>query len=212
MILYRPDGLPFETSLKSKPRHCFLITRLGKPIPEVATEIRETIKNICEQYDYKVIDASTEITGKDFLLKIWKLIASTPLSIGIHHDAFPVQTTMNIYYELGMARSMGKETMIVKLPNSLHPSDLNRDEYIEYTKSFESDFSKFLKHIDEQADYYETMAEQLENNPLLSIDYLKRAYLITGDQKLKQKVKKLLKSANLKDRAKNSVEILAAKF
>jgi hypothetical protein len=32
------------------------------------------------------------------------------------------------------------------------------------------------------------MANELEQNPLLAIDYLKRAYLITGEQKYKSKI------------------------
>ena len=56
------------------------------------------------------------------------------------------------------------------------------------------------------------MADQLESNPVLSIDYLKRAFLITGDIRLRKKASKLLHEAGLEDRAKNSVEQLAASF
>lgn len=212
MIFYRPDGTPFDTSLKSKPRQCFLITRLGAQLPNEAIIMRKSITRVCRKYGYKLIDATIEVTGRDFLLKIWQLIASTPLSVGICHHEFPLQTIMNIYYELGMARAMGKETMIVKSTNSQHPSDLVRDEYIEFNKNFETAFSKFLSHVDEQAEHYENMAEQLENNPLLSIDYLRRAFLISGDAKLRRKAQSVLEKAGLEGRAKNSVEMLAAKF
>jgi len=100
----------------------------------------------------------------------------------------------------------------VKIDRAIHPRDLVRDEYIEFGKNFNVEFSKFLDHVDEQAEYYETMAEQLENNPLLAIDYLKRAYLITGDAKLKRRAIALLKNAKLESRAKDSVEMLAVKF
>lgn len=212
MILYQPDGSPNVIPLKSKPRTCFLITRLGRPMPKQAIKMREAVTKICHQYNYKVIDAAIEVTGRDFLLKIWRLIASTPISIAISHEEFPLPTIMNIYYELGIARTLGKETMIVKSIQAIHPSDLVRDEYIIFGKNFNTEFSKFLDHVDEQAEYYEIMAEQLENNPLLSIDYLKRAYLITGDAKLKNRAMALLKNAKLKNRAKDSVEMLAVKF
>lgn len=212
MILYQPDGSPNVTPLKSKPRTCFLITRLGRPMPKQAIKMRESVTKICHQYDYNVIDAAIEVTGRDFLLKIWRLIASTPISVAISHEEFPLPTIMNIYYELGIARTLGKETMIVKSIQAIHPSDLVRDEYIEFSKNFDAEFSKFLDHVDEQAEYYEVMAEQLENNPLLSIDYLKRAYLITGVAKLKNRAMALLKNAKLKGRAKDSVEMLAVKF
>lgn len=212
MILYQPDGLPNTTPISSKPRTCFLITRLGSPIPKQAIKIRESITKICKKRNYQTIDASVEVTGKDFLLKIWRLIASTPISIAINLEEFSLPTIMNIYYELGIARTMGKETMIVKSPQAIHPSDLFRDEYIEFNKDFDSRFSKFFDHVDEQAEYYETMAEQLENNPLLSIDYLRRAYLITGEAKLKKRAESLLKEAQLKGRSKDSVEMLSVKF
>jgi len=181
-------------------------------MPRQAKKMRESVTKICDQYDYKVIDASVEVTGRDFLLKIWRLIASTSISVAISHEEFPLPTIMNIYYELGIARTLGKETMIVKSIQAIHPSDLVRDEYIEFGKTFDADFSKFLDHVDKQAEYYEIMAEQLENNPLLSIDYLRRAYLITGDEKLQSRARALLRDAKLKGRAKDSVEMLAVKF
>ena len=44
------------------------------------------------------------------------------------------------------------------------------------------------------------------------MDYLKRAYLITGEAHLKNKVRAVLKDASLQGRAKNSVESLYSTF
>jgi hypothetical protein len=41
---------------------------------------------------------------------------------------------------------------------------------------------------------------------------LKRAYLITGDENYKHKGQEVLTLADVKDRARNSVELLAAMF
>jgi len=79
-----------------------------------------------------VIDASTQITGRDFLLKIWKQIAAAPLAIGVCHENIPITTQSNIYYELGVAQALGKETIIVKSPKADIPSDFVRTEYLEY--------------------------------------------------------------------------------
>jgi hypothetical protein len=167
---------------------------------------------VCRKKKYKVIDATVKVTGRDFLFKIWNLIATTPVSVGVCHESFPKPTLMNIYYELGMARAMGKETVIVKSAKAKHPSDLVRDEYIEFNDDFAANFSNFLDQLDEVADSYETMADALERNPLLAIDFLRRAYLITGDSYLKRKINKLVKEANFDHRAKNSVEILMSKI
>ena len=79
MIIYNPlDGLALTSFIPSKPRYCFLMTRLGKPISAEVIQMRASITTICEEYGYTVIDASTEVTGRDYLLKIWKQIAATP--------------------------------------------------------------------------------------------------------------------------------------
>ena len=66
--------------------------------------------------------------------------------------------------------------------------------------------------VSEQAEYYELLADQLEKNPVLALDYLKRAYLIKGDNTLKDKATRIVESAGLEERAANSVELLAASF
>lgn len=158
------------------------------------------------------MDASTDITGRDFLLKIWKQIAASPLSVGICHEEMPQKTLLNIFYEIGVAQALGKETLIIKSPSIVIPSDFVRTEYITFDAKFKANFSKYLLGLDAQADFYETVADNLEKNPVLSLDYLRRAFLIKGDPKIRMKASSVLKDPSLKDRAKNSVELLAASF
>ena len=66
MIIYNADGMPLETFIKSKPRHCFLITKLGFPIPKEAEVIKKLIVKICKSKKYEVIDANVKVTGRDF--------------------------------------------------------------------------------------------------------------------------------------------------
>lgn len=213
MIVYNPlDGDAFTTSIPSNPRHCFLMTRIGHPIPEEVEEIRRIVTEICNEFDYKVIDAATTITGRDFLLKIWKLIASTPLSVAIVCKDLSMNTLGNIYYEIGVAQALGKETVIVKSQGVKVPSDFVRTEYIEFNGDFHRNFTAYFQTLIRQAEHYELVADQLERNPILAIDYLKRAFLIKGDTRLREKARQLLNEARLEDRAKNSVEILAATF
>lgn len=213
MIIYNPtEGTPFTGPISSCPRHCFLMTRLGSPIPKMVDEIREEITECCAEYDYDVIDAGTRVTGRDFLVKIWKMIASAPLAVGVVHEDMPAKTMANIYYELGVAQALGKETVIVKSPNAEVPSDFVRTEYIPYDRNFANSFKKYLHSLLEQADYYETLGDQLDRDPVLAIDYYKRAYLIAGDSRLKSKVLDLMKTAGLEERATNSVEHIAASF
>ena len=213
MIIYSPlDGDAITSLVQSKPRHCFLMTRLGKMIPAGVQTMRGAITAACAESGYKVIDASARVTGRDFLLKIWKEIAASPLAVGIVHEEIPESSQANIYYELGVAQALGKETVLVKSVGSKIPSDFVRTEYIEFDVDFDAKFATFLSGVFEQADHYETVALQLERNPILAMDYLRRAYLITGNAKYQEKAKSLLKSSGLKQRAANSIELLAASF
>lgn len=213
MIIYNPtDGDAITSPVQSCPKQCFLMTRLGKPVPKPLEEIRHAVTECCREIDYEVIDASSKVTGRDFLLKIWKLIAATPLSIGICHEEIPASTQANIYYELGVAQALGKETLIVKSAGMDVPSDFVRTEYVEYGGDFKRKFIAYLNSLFEQADHYELVADQLDRNPLLALDYLKRAYLITGDQRIRTKAHALLDDAELENRAQNSVEVIAQSF
>ena len=213
MIIYSPlDGLPLPHNVRSHVKHCFLMTRLGNPIPPMVVKMRAAVEECCASYDYSVIDAQARVTGRDFLLKIWKLIASTPLSVGIVHEDIPESTQANIYYEIGVAQALGKETVIIKSPEAKIPSDLVRTEYIEFDDNFDEKFNAYFDSIFEQASYYEVVADQLEKNPILALDYLKRAYLIKGDDALKDKASNVVESAGLEERATNSVELQAASF
>lgn len=102
--------------------------------------------------------------------------------------------------------------MIIKTPRTRVPSDLVRTEYIVFDNQFENSFSKYLDSFFSQAGHYETVADQLEKNPLLAIDYLRRAYLISGDASLREKARNEFSTAGIKERAKNSVETLLANF
>lgn len=92
------------------------------------------------------------------------------------------------------------------------PSDFIRTEYIDYKPDFEKRFSSYLNNIIEQAEYYEKVSDQLDRDPILSIDYLKRSFLITGDKRLKAKASNLRDGAGIEQRAANSVEHLLSTF
>ena len=213
MIIYSPlDGEALTSAIPSRPRQCFLMTRLGGDVPAGVEAMRTAVTRLCRSVDYKVIDAHSQVTGRDFLMKIWKLIASTPLSVGVCHEEIPPNTQMNIYYELGVAQALGKETLVVKSPGATLPSDFVRTEYVGFEDGFDAKFTKYMKSLWAQADHYELVADQLDRNPVLAIDYLKRAFLISGDDRLRAKADELVRNEGLSGRARNSVELLAAAF
>jgi hypothetical protein len=213
VIIYSPiDGDVINNSIKFRPKHCFLITQLGKTKPALVADIQKSIKKCCQSFEYEVIDAGAETTGRDFLLKIWKLIESVPICVVIIHEDIPVKTQANLYYELGVAQALGKETIIIKTPKAEIPSDFNRTEYIEFNAEFEINFKKFLQATQRQAIHYEELSELLEKDPILAIDYLKRAFLITNNKNYQSYTKEILKTIDTGNRAKNSIEYFSAAF
>lgn len=208
MIIYSPlDGEAITSSIPIVPKRCFLMTRLGEPIPKQVACIRQVVTYLCKKKGLEVIDANSQVTGRDFLLKIWKLIASSPLSIGICHEETPISTQLNIYYELGVAQALGNETLVIRSPKAEMPSNFVRTEYIEFDRHFEASFTKFLISLHTQAEHYERLADQLERSPILAIDYLKRAFLISGDDRLTEKIESLMEKAGLKIGVGSSVEV-----
>lgn len=212
MIYYRPtDGDPLSGPIKYRPRTCFLMTQLGSPSDKVLA-IRQHLEKIFSEFDIELVDANSTVTGKDFLLKIWNLILAVPLGVAIIDENMGPGTLCNIFYELGLLQAYGKESIVIKTEAATIPSDFVRTEYVKYDKDFEGRMRKFLNEFLGQADYYETVADQVEKNPLLSVDFLRRAYLISGKKELKAKARRLKSAVAHPDRARNSVETLLVNF
>ncbi|NQS90724.1 hypothetical protein HQ584_13155 [Patescibacteria group bacterium] len=194
MILYSPiDGDVYGKRIQYKPKTCFIATQLAKPIPKEVKNIRNTLYKYLKIRRIKAIDANSKVTGRDFLIKIWENVIAVPLGIAIVTDELPIKTLENIFYEIGLLQAFGKETLIIKMEKVPVPSDFVRTEYIDYDRSFKFKINKYIDTFFELADHYYLMAEQLEKDPLLAIDYLERAYLIKKSKKCKEKIKEIFK-------------------
>lgn len=161
------------------------MTKIGEPIPDDVKAIRDDLESILDELNFQHIDASHYVTGRDFLLKIWQLIVSVPIGIAIIGDSLTAQTMANVFYEIGLMHAIGKETIVLKTQHARVPSDFVRTEYVTHDGGFENRIRSYFDTIQELAEHYFTVAKQLEANPALSIDYMKRSYLITGDESIK---------------------------
>jgi hypothetical protein len=188
------------------------MTQLGGDISQEVKDLREEVYHEANSHQFRMIDADSETTGQDFLQKIWRMIVSVPVGIAIVHQDMPSRTLLNIFYEIGLMQAYGKRTVIVKTANAEVPSDFVRTEYIEQGSHFRRRLRQFFESLLGYADYCGQVAEQLENNPVLSIDYYRRAYLLTADDYWRDQARDVFDSAGLKDRAKNSVEAQLASF
>ena len=213
MILYDPtSGNAVTTPTVVRPRTCFLMSKMGEDAPPVVSQIRARLSSLLAEADFGLIDASTVTTGKDFLRKIWDLLVSVPIGIAVVNRDMPPSTLGNIFYELGMMQALGKDTLVIKEPGATIPSDFVRTEYVLYDERFDERIRAFLKSVLEGAEYLALVAEQVDRNPLLSIDCYRRAFLLTGDEEYCRRADALLASGEIGERAKNSVEFLAAGF
>lgn len=183
MITYNHDREVITDFISYEPRSCFIMTQLGLPVSDSLTKIRTDLTTELSKRSIKELDANSYIKGKDFLSKIWRQVVAVPMGIAIVTKEMKVSTISNIFYEIGVLNALGKETIVIKTKDFIIPSDFIRTEYIEYDDKFSGKINNFLDQVFDLADHYEIMGESLEANPLLTIDYYKRAYLITGDKK-----------------------------
>jgi len=102
--------------------------------------------------------------------------------------------------------------MVVVGENTDVPSDLMRTEYIPYDQGFDKSFAQFLHEYEQLSGFYETISEQLDNNPVLAMDYLRRSFLISGDEAVRSRAQAIVDQGNFDGRARNSVEVLLASF
>ena len=93
--------------------------------------------------------------------------------------------------------ALGKETLVIKTPTCKVPSDFVRTEYIQYDDDFSTNLKKYFENVLGIAEYYSIFAEQVKQNPLLSIDYYKRSYLITGKEKFRKAARTIYGSGYL---------------
>jgi len=165
VILYNPiDGEVAPRKPSLRPRSCFIMTKLGQPVPDDVARIRRALKRQLARRRIAPIDADSIVTGRDFLVKIWELIVGSPLGIAIVSAELSTATMANIFYEIGVLHALGKETLVIRTPNAPVPSDFVRTEYIEYdARDFSPRFRRFLDRFAEQARHYEAMADSLEN-------------------------------------------------
>lgn len=194
MIFYNHDREVITDFISFEPRSCFIMTQLGNPLPKELDQIRLDLVAELTHRKIRELDANSYIKGKDYLNKIWRQVLAVPMGIAIITKDMPISTISNIFYEVGVLNALGKETIVIKSKDFKIPSDFIRTEYIEYDENFKEKINKFLDQVEELADHYEIMGESLESNPILAIDYYKRAYLITGDPKFFRKTEDIKKN------------------
>lgn len=213
MIVYRlTDGDAHTVPIATRCRTCFLMTHLGESVPEEVVAIRDRVERVFRAGGFDVIDANSITTGRDFLHKIWEIIVSVPVGVAIIPRKMRPTTLANVFYEVGVMQALGKETLVVKAPGAKVPSDFVRTEYVTANASLEMKLTAFIKSLQAQEAHYGRVGGLVENNPLLALDYFRRAYLLSGDAEWQEQAVTLVQATDLSERATDSVEMLLASF
>lgn len=193
------SGDVYYRRISYMPRTCLVMTQLKKPIPAQVKTIRGRLDGVLRNRGIETIDAGSYVTGRDFSDKIWGMILAVPLGVAIITADMKARTLESIFHEVGLMEAIGKETLVIKTQVAEVPSDFVRTEYVTYGKGFSNSIDRFLDKVFEQAEHYATMAA--ETKGLIAIDYLRRAYLITGNQRYKTMAGDL--SARLDEQSRN---------
>ena len=213
MIRYNPiDSDPSTVPIRYLPKTCFVMSQLRKPVPENQVAIRKRLSTFLNTNGYNEIDADSSLTGRDFLVKIWTMVFQVPIGIAIITRQTTRKTLANIFYEIGLLQAYGKETLLIKTSDTRVPTDFVRTEYLNFDDDFEAKLDKYFTFISSLKEHFDIMAEQVQNDPLLAIDYLRRAFLITGDSGYREKAQILFSKSRRRRRATNCVENLLVNF
>jgi hypothetical protein len=186
--------------------------QMRAPVPPAVRKVRRQIERILLQAGFTAVDAKSITTGRDYLLNIWNLLLGCPVGVAIVHENVSASTMANSYYELGMLQANGKDTVVVRVGDPALPSDFARTQYVEAGRGFEKRFKSSVDSLEERKDYYLKVGAGVEHDPLLAIDYLRRASLLGGKRDLNLRARKLLKASGVGSRGKSSVEELLLKF
>ena len=210
MINYNPTGTSDKadrTGIEHYPKTCFLMTKLGDGVSDEVEGARAEIESTLKTRGMKIRDAKSIVTGGNLQSKIWHMMLGVPLGIAIIGKPMSRPTYGNIFYELGVMQASGKATLIVTTSAAEVPSDFAGTEYVEYNNQFRQEIKKFMKAYLKLDQYYETVADNLAaGDPLSSIDYLRRAYLINGKKTLQRKAMGLFQNSQFGKRATGNVE------
>jgi len=207
-MIYQPtDGEILTRLTKCRPKTCFLMTQLGAPLPPVITKIRMKLANLMKRDGITLLDAKAEVTGRDFLLKIWEMILSVPMGVAIVDRSMRPTAMYSVFYVVGVMQAYGKETLVVRTPNTEVPSDFVRTEYVTYDADFADYIAKFIRRCKEQAEFYLVTAQSLKRNPPLAFDYYRRAYLMMGDKQAQKEAKQILKTPGYHDKCASCIAL-----
>ncbi len=186
--------------IKPKIKTAFLIIAYPdeseQEIFEKIHEIEKTIINSLNNENYNVILAKNE-RGKNLYCKICQQIQSVPIGILVYTTETPSKSFPNLFLELGLMTSFGKELILVKDYKVNIPNDLHGLDWIHFKnmKDLSKQLSEQIQQYEKVSDYYYNDMGKLfreKGDIIKTIDYYKRAYLLFPRTEILEDLKILL--------------------
>jgi hypothetical protein len=192
-----------EGPFQPYPRTAFIMMQDNRGTVKMEREIE---KAVCQALKKKNFDAkkASELRGtKDFLNKIIQLIRGSGFGIAIFSQYTNAISLANIFFEIGLCNILGKPVIVVKNKGAKAPSDFIRTEWVNYSNDddrWKADFINSLNSLRDSANYYEKIGDLAikadEIDFELAFERYKQAFLISGSNKVKEKIKRLLEKIN----------------
>ena len=105
---------------------CFAIMPFGK-VPGVQEVYRDHVVPVVESFGFEIFRADDMFGHREVIRDIWNAIGSARIIIADVTDRNP-----NVFYELGMAHTIGKDVIIITQNTQDVPFDLTHLRHIQY--------------------------------------------------------------------------------
>lgn len=186
--------------IKPKSRTAFLIIAYpDENDGEVFDKIHNIEQTIIDSFDsnnYNVILAR-DVKGRNLYCKICQQIQSVPIGVIVYTEETPSVSFPNLFLELGIMSSFGKELILLKDYKVNIPNDLHGLEWTLFkdAEDLTGQLSEQIEQYEETSDYYYNDMGKFfrEKGDLVKvIDYYKRAYLLYPREEILGELDELL--------------------
>lgn len=195
MIICPNTGDECTKLVKPLVRTAFLIISYDKKNEKIR-KIKETIIASFKRKGYNVTLAEKRKQGRNLYCKICQQIQAVPVGVVAYTKETPINSFPNIFFELGVMTSFGKEIILLKDYNIRIPSDLHGLEWTPFKdlEDLEKQLSEQIEQFKETADYYIQMGNiyREKGDFEKTINYYKRAYLLFPKDAILDELRELL--------------------
>lgn len=183
-----------------KPKSVFIITNLPDQRKPDASELEVTkiiklVKNLFRERGFGAFTSTDIKESGSNLCKVCSNIMAMPVSVVIYAKDSKKKSIPNIFYETGLLHASGNEPILIKNKQLGYPSDLKDIDWERYgdMRELKELLKEKIDKITELPEFYIRLAENEEEEDIQkTIYYYKRSYLLSENEKPREKLKEIL--------------------